>query len=96
MCGRSFFNDDTQPAFSASRQTAPQHRKVLGYFAVDGADYVDEVGGHGSHVVGSIVGNTIVVGDAAAQTTISEYNGQAPLAKVVFHDIGGSDGSLKV
>jgi subtilisin family serine protease len=91
-----FFNDDTQPSFSASHEKSPSHRKILAYFSVDGADYQDEVGGHGTHVAGSIVGNTIVVGSAEQQNTVSEYNGAAPQAKLVFHDIGASDGALKV
>lgn len=91
-----FFNDDTQPPFSASHQKSPNHRKIIAYYSVDGADYQDEVGGHGSHVVGSIAGNTLVVGSTDQQSAISEYNGAAPQAKIVFSDIGSSDGSLKV
>lgn len=48
QCGQfwfvgSFFNDASQPAFGPSRQEIPNHRKVIAYFAFEGADYTDDV-----------------------------------------------------
>jgi hypothetical protein len=57
-------------------------RKVIQY--VSYADGADEVGGHGTHVVGTILGSS----------TNSDYamaNGVAPDAKVAFVDIQNSD-----
>ncbi len=59
------------------------HRKVVGYTVPDGAiaDYVDG-SGHGSHVVGSIVG------DRAPWGELSPADGQAYQARIFFQDIG--------
>jgi subtilisin family serine protease len=88
-----FFIDPSQPEFSASRQTSPAHRKVLAYYAVPGADYEDDVGGHGTHVCGSVAGKAMS-SNPTEERVIGESNGAAPEAKLVFHDIGktGADG----
>lgn len=59
------------------------HRKVIAYTAPEGAigDTTDGTG-HGSHVVGSIVG------DKAPWNVRSEADGQAYEARVFFQDIG--------
>lgn len=91
-----FFADPSQPAFSAGSQKNPNHRKVLAYFAFKGADYTDDVGGHGTHVVGSIAGNAKQPANPTEERVIGESNGAAPEAKVVFHDIGVTGGGLTV
>lgn len=89
-----FFNDGTQREFGPGAETNDQHRKIMAYFSL--ADYTDDIGGHGTHVAGSIVGKVVAPGDPAAQTELSDYNGQAPEAKMVFHDIGETGGGLTV
>lgn len=44
-------------------------------------DVLDK-GGHGTHVAGSLVGESL--GDNA------EFNGMAPSAKIAFHDLGNA------
>ena len=61
-------------------------RKVIQYvynYLTDGRDYI---GGHGTHVSGSIVGNCL--------GEFNNTNGMAPEAKIAFFDIGDSDGQL--
>jgi hypothetical protein len=61
-------------------------RKVIQYVYNSKTDGRDYIGGHGTHVSGSIVGNCL-----------GEYNstnGMAPEAKIAFFDIGASDGQL--
>lgn len=64
----------------------PGHRKILQY--VGYADNMEgEVGGHGSHVAGSVAGK--VIGNLGEQSKGAEgYQGAAPEAKVAFFDIG--------
>lgn len=64
----------------------PGHRKILQY--VGYADNMSgEVGGHGSHVAGSVAGK--VNGQLGEQSKGAEgYQGAAPEAKVAFFDIG--------
>jgi subtilisin family serine protease len=66
----------TQPKVEQSR------RKVVQYVAY--ADGSDPAAGHGTHVVGTIVGDSIFDGYAKA-------NGIAPAAKVAFYDVMRSD-----
>jgi hypothetical protein len=91
-----FFNDPSQPRFSSSREEASAHRKVIAYYAFDGADFTDDVGGHGSHVVGSIAGKAYQPNNPTEERVIGESNGAAPEAKIVFHDIGKTNGGLTV
>jgi subtilisin family serine protease len=90
-----FFNDPTQPRFSP-REESSAHRKVIAYYAFDGADFTDDVGGHGSHVVGSIAGKAYQPNNPTEERVIGESNGAAPEAKIVFHDIGKTNGGLTV
>ena len=60
------------------------HRKVISYYAF--ADEIDEDGGHGTHVVGSIVAND-------PMSSGGNSRGAAPGAKVAFIDIGSSTGA---
>jgi hypothetical protein len=66
----------TQPKVEQSR------RKVVQYVAY--ADGSDPAAGHGTHVVGTIVGDSIFDGYAKA-------NGIAPAAKVAFYDVMNSN-----
>jgi subtilisin family serine protease len=91
-----FFNDPSQPKFSSSREESSAHRKVIAYYAFDGADFTDDVGGHGSHVVGSIAGKAYQPNNPTEERVIGESNGAAPEAKIVFHDIGKTNGGLTV
>jgi len=89
-----FFSDATQPITQAqipSGRTGqpanfPNHRKIVQYRGY--ADNLSgEIGGHGSHVAGSVAGK--VVGNLGEQTApAGGYDGAAPEAKVAFFDIG--------
>ncbi len=64
--------------------TDPSHRKIVYYKRVkDGSDYR---GGHGSHVVGSLLGDALYPSDYNTQASAAKYNGMAPGAKVAFFD----------
>ena len=56
----------------------PLRRKVVQYTSY--ADGYDNAAGHGTHVVGTIVGNSI-------NADFSRANGVAPAAKVAFYDV---------
>lgn len=80
---RSCFFYDTSGKYSSaitSRDGSLEEnrRKVIQYTA--GADAADGIGGHGTHVAGSIVGDSI-------SAEFSPGNGVAPQAKVAFYDI---------
>ncbi|CAM6129611.1 unnamed protein product [Calypogeia fissa] len=55
-------------------------RKVIQYKAMEGGDFFDLPMGHGTHVAGSIAGDTEVGGDS--------FSGMAPAAKIAFFDMG--------
>ena len=57
-------------------------RKVIQY--ISHADGQDEIGGHGTHVVGTIAGNSL-------NSDYAMGNGVAPGAKVAFVDVQNSD-----
>lgn len=82
-----FAHDD-----SSSVSPGAAHRKVFAYEVMPGNDATDDVSGHGTHVVGSIVGKA--VGPNA--NTIGAWNGMAQEAKVYFQDIGETGGGLNV
>ncbi|GMI38814.1 hypothetical protein TeGR_g13533, partial [Tetraparma gracilis] len=63
------------------------------YFAfVDGSD---DQGGHGTHVVGSIVGRRSTNGRVNGETSTLGEEGMAYDAKVAFYDIGITNGGLQ-
>lgn len=65
-------------------------RKVIEYTYLDGySDTIDEAGGHGTHVCGTVLGSI----DGADITTTGKYDGIAPNAKLAFFDMG-KDGVL--
>lgn len=69
------------------------NRKIIKYITNFG-DSGDGQHGHGSHVTGSIAGNAIGLDDHAA-AGVSNFNGMAPDAKLIFTDVqasGASDG----
>ncbi len=59
------------------------HRKVIYYN--DYADGTDDGGGHGSHVAGSVAGNS-----SKTYGDFVKYNGMAYEAKIAFFDIGNT------
>ncbi len=61
------------------------HRKVLAYNTY--GDDRDYDGGHGTHVVGSILGSAVPTSFPGFENGTRRYNGMAPDAKVVFFDI---------
>ncbi|CAM9286969.1 unnamed protein product, partial [Ectocarpus fasciculatus] len=74
----SCFFWDNSDAYSTNRQ----RRKVIQYISY--ADGLDEVAGHGTHVVGTIVGKSL-------NEDYKMGNGVAPGAKVAFLDVQKSD-----
>eukprot|EP00762_Andalucia_godoyi_P005411 ANDGO_08422.mRNA.1 Serine protease/ABC transporter B family protein tagC len=61
----------------------PAHRKIVQYIPF--GDAMDDSDGHGTHVVGSLVGQCT---DSSVKNTISNYGGAAYGAKLAFFDIG--------
>ena len=68
------------PVYPAVSST---HRKVVSYKAH--ADASDGPGGHGTHVVGSILGSLPAGPDAAP--AVADFSGMAPAARLAFFDI---------
>ena len=79
-----FFMDSEHPVRYDSSSNDTNHRKISLYVpfmnAVD-----DEQDGHGTHVAGTLVGET-------NEGSFSEYNGIAYKARVAFIDIGKKNG----
>lgn len=90
-----FFSDNPVHDYSRTEKN-PDARKILRYHKLPGADYLDAKNGHGTHVVGSVLGTPDMNLPGFSQTdlaNIAEYQGSAPSAKVVFQDVG-KDGAL--
>lgn len=86
-----YFRDDGADGATANQLApGPAHRKVVGYTVPEGAggDFTDD-NGHGTHVVGSIVG------DQAPWGALSPSDGQAHEARIFFQDLN-DDGSNSV
>ena len=66
------------------------HRKIAYYYAFQ--DNWDVVGGHGSHVAGSIAGSVL---DGVFDSN-KDFNGMAPAAKLAVIDIMDNRGGLKI
>ncbi|KAN0022163.1 hypothetical protein ACTFIU_004332 [Dictyostelium citrinum] len=71
------------------------HRKIISYSSVNGGsggDQTDEIDGHGTHIVGTILGSTTV------DPSVSEFVGGAPNSKVAFVDlqVSGSGNGLSI
>ncbi|EKX33764.1 hypothetical protein GUITHDRAFT_90664, partial [Guillardia theta CCMP2712] len=87
-----FFQDPNQQVKTCQGLGAPancvnmNHRKIVSYRYFASTNVGDTSYGHGTHVVGSILGNSL-----SSDYTVS-YNGGAPEAKLSFDDIS-SDGS---
>jgi len=65
-------------------------RKIIRYHKLPGADYKDPKNGHGTHVVGSIVGSVdmnLPGFTAEEKNNMQQYHGSAPEAKIVFQDL---------
>jgi hypothetical protein len=85
--GCYFVDDGNGGLGGAQVAPGPTHRKVVAYTVPSGAtgDYTDEAG-HGTHVVGSIVG------DQAPWGEVSPSDGQAYAARIFFQDINVGGG----
>ena len=77
-----FFLDDSNmynsPVTNRSGIIQRKRRKIIQYTGY--ADKVDEMGGHGTHVAGSVAGKSL--------SDFSSMDGMAPDAKITFFDIG--------
>ncbi len=74
-----YFNDPNVP--TPYDTVNENHRKVVQY--VTFKDRTDDGGGHGSHVAGTVAGNS-----TKAYGDFVKYNGMAYNAKIAFFDIG--------
>jgi len=70
------------------------HRKIVLYNA--SSDSQDVSYGHGSHVVGSLLGCALYEADKNIEMKASEFNGMAPKAKIAFWDKMASHGGFSV
>ncbi len=78
-----FLDDGSGGQGGAALPPGPNHRKVVAYTTPVGAIGDTQDGsGHGSHVVGSMVG------DRGPWNALSPHDGQAFAARVFFQDIG--------
>ncbi|EKX54911.1 hypothetical protein GUITHDRAFT_44499, partial [Guillardia theta CCMP2712] len=83
-----FFRDSTEQVKTCQGPGALEncvnmnHRKIVSYrfFTNSSTDVSDKVGGHGTHVAGSILGNSL-------SNSTGPYNGAAPDAKLSFDDV---------
>ena len=90
-------NGGSRPGPPLAPVKSTTHRKIVSYQGGHGAgtgDASDGVRGHGTHVVGSIVGSV----DAAFKPgdEISQHSGMAPSAKVAFFDLESGGQGLDV
>lgn len=89
-----YFSDpNVAPPYSSpdSPITVANHRKLVQYLTF--LDNSDDVGGHGTHVAGSVAGQSLFnYGD------FIKYNGMAVNAKIAFFDIGDNnvEGSISI
>lgn len=81
--------DNATCAFSSSACTSPDlnKRKVVAHWAY--ADAVADIGSHGTHVAGSVLG-----APADANSPATRFQGVAPDARLVFSD-GGYTGTVQ-
>lgn len=83
-----YFKDESRPAPFDVLDLA--HRKVVYYDTyIDNKE--DTVTGHGTHVAGSAAGKTTL-----NFGTFSDFNGNAPNAKIAFFDIGDSTSAISI
>lgn len=85
--GCYFLDDGNDGQGGAQRAPGPGHRKVVAYRVPPGAggDYTDE-SGHGTHVVGSVVGDNEPWGE------VSPADGQAFDGRIYFQDLNVGGG----
>ena len=85
-----FFWDEDEGRLATLPTNTSTSRKIKSYWPV--ADAADERDGHGTHVVGSILGNFSAFGQWAPPThaagVLAQYGGMAPGARVAFTDVG--------
>ena len=81
--------DTDKPRF-AFDMLQPDNRKIIKYISTYG-DKGDGAYGHGSHVTGSITGKAVGL-DGHAAAGVSNFNGMAPDAKLIFTDVAKAGG----
>ena len=86
-----YISDSVPPQYNPpSRWLTKTHRKIVAYYYDGTGDDSDADEGHGTHVVGSIVGEYIKARTASTSGPAAQFdrfNGIAYKAKVVFTDI---------
>lgn len=80
-----FDNTYTVAAVKTPPLSVSSHRKVPAYWSY--MDAVDDVGGHGTHVCGSVAGNAGPVANTNDAPVLDLLSGMAPLAKIIFTDV---------